>query len=475
MTTPDYDLCIIGGGINGAGIARDAAGRGLSVLLVEKGDLAGATSSASTKLIHGGLRYLEHFEFGLVRDSLKEREVLLNIAPHIIHPMEFILPHEPHLRPAWLIRLGLFLYDHLGGRKKLPGSKGVNLKNSALNEKYTKGFSYADCQVDDSRLVILNAIDAAEKGATILTQTECTKISPDEKGWTIHLKNEQPRTARMIVNAAGPWVKTVLNNSDIGEDTPGIRLVKGSHIIVPRFLEGEEAYILQQPDKRIIFAIPYEQDFTLIGTTDIEYTDDPSHPEIEQQETNYLCAAINRSFKHKIKPNDVVWSYSGVRPLLDDGDESASSVTRDYKLILDKSHGPPLLSVFGGKITTYRHLAEEAVDQLTDKKKWTERAPLPGGNIKNFEDFIEDKTKQYSHLPESLIQRYARAYGTRMDKFIKKDMGENFGDDIFEAEIRYLIDHEWAQSSEDILWRRSKLGLHVTPETIQNLEEYLKS
>ncbi|PJB73219.1 MAG: glycerol-3-phosphate dehydrogenase [Alphaproteobacteria bacterium CG_4_9_14_3_um_filter_47_13] len=472
---PDYDLCIIGGGINGAGIARDAAGRGLSVILVEKGDLAGATSSASTKLIHGGLRYLEQYEFSLVRHALQERETLMGLAPHLIKPMTFILPHEPHLRPVWMIQCGLFLYDHLAKRKKLPASKTVSLKNSGLEEIYKKGFSYADCRVDDSRLVIVNAMDAAEKGAHILTGTECTGLTPYESGWVIDFANQSSLRARMVVNASGPWVRSVLEASNLARQVPGIRLVKGSHIVVPRFLDGENAYILQQPDTRIVFAIPYERDFTLIGTTDLEYKGDPSCPVIETAEIDYLCAAVNRSFQHKISPEEIVWHYSGVRPLLDDGDNDVSSVTRDYKLVLDESCHLKMLSVFGGKITTYRRLAEEAVNLLTDRPCWTAKTPLPGGDIPDFDRFLETQKNHYSNLPETLVTRYTNSYGTRMDVFLSSGkMGAHFGDHVYEAEIRYLIDYEWAQTIEDILWRRSKLGLHISDGTVKNIGIFLK-
>lgn len=474
----DYDICVIGGGINGAGIARDAAGRGLSVLLVEAGDLAGATSSASTKLIHGGLRYLEHYEFGLVRHALAEREVLLGLAPHLIKPMEFILPHDEHLRPAWMIRTGLFLYDHLAHRSTLPASRGLRLTEGPLDKKYTKGFSYADCWVDDARLVVLSALDAAERGATILTRTKCTGLEADREAgrWTVRMDNSPPATASAVINAAGPWVRTLLDDFGLAvRNTPRVRLVKGSHIVVPRLYDGEQAYILQQPDKRIVFAIPYEHEFTLIGTTDVNYTDDPATPVIDAAETAYLCEAVNRSFIRKISPDDVVWSYSGVRPLLDDGDENASAVTRDYKLVMDKSHGPALLSVFGGKITTYRRLAEEATDQLTSAPHWTAHAPLPGGDMKDFGTFLREQFKRYSTHDPALVERCAHAYGTRMDRFFSEDMGRDFGGGLFEAEIRYLAAQEWAKTADDILWRRSKLGVHASPETKESLHAALPS
>jgi len=476
MNKPDYDLCVIGGGINGAGIARDAAGRGLSVLLMEQGDLAGATSSASTKLIHGGLRYLEYFEFGLVHHALQEREILLGLAPHIIWPLEFVLPHDANLRPAWMIRTGLLLYDYLGKRQRLRSSKEVDLRGGPLESKYTKGFSYADCWVDDSRLVVLNAMSAAESGARILTRTKCEKLIPDKKNrsWTIHLGNAPPVTARIAVNAAGPWVRQLLEQSGLADTAvPRVRLVKGSHIIVKRMLPGERAYILQQPDRRIVFVIPYENEFTLIGTTETEFTGNPYEARAEREEIEYLCAAVNRSFKQRLAPEDVLWTYSGVRPLLDDGGSKATAVTRDYKLIYDENHGPPLLSVFGGKITTYRHLAEEAVDHLSGMESWTAGKVLPGGNIPDFDKFLEESVKQHAHLPPDLVRRYARSYGTRMNRILKGKMGRDFGGGLFEAEVRYLINNEWARTAEDILWRRTKLGLHVSPETSSALEEYM--
>lgn len=531
MTEPEqiYDLCIIGGGINGAGIARDAAGRGLSVILIEAGDLGGATSSASTKLIHGGLRYLEYYEFKLVREALKEREVLRALAPHIIWPLEFILPHDKNVRPAWMIRAGLFLYDHLGGRKSLPGSKSMNFGacppgTFPLQERYKRGFRYTDCWVEDSRLVILNAVDARNHGATILPRTKCTGIKPDGDQWHItlenrNIKNEQTVRARMVVNAAGPWVKNVLDDNGLTQpDTPHVRLVKGSHIIVPRMFEGERAYILQQPDGRIVFAIPYEHDYTLIGTTEVDFNGDPHKAAIEDKEIEYLRAAVNRSFKKQTGHDDIVHTYSGVRPLFDDGHSDAKSVTRDYRLDLDNHNGLPLLSVFGGKITTYRKLAEDAVNHLLDfdddpRYPWTADRALPGGNFRDFDKFLKEQKEKYPDLPDALLHRYARAYGTLMEKFLtttphplpapgkalsrqpsaslspggrgikgegaspqlEKTLGKHYGDNVYEAEIKYLIAHEWAQTLDDILWRRSKLGLHISEETKQNLENFLKT
>ncbi|MGZ9097358.1 MAG: glycerol-3-phosphate dehydrogenase [Micavibrio sp.] len=503
--TSDYDLLIIGGGVNGAGIARDAAGRGMSVLLVEAQDLAGATSSASTKLIHGGLRYLEYFEFNLVRAALKEREVLLGLAPHIIWPLDFVLPYWPSLRPAWMIRLGLYLYDHLGGGlERLKKSSALDLNAHAygmpLQPAFKKGFRYADCWVQDSRLVVLNALDAAELGAHILTRTACTGLRVVDGHWEAELRDVETnemltRTAGMVVNAAGPWVHSVLegNNLTRKNRTPNIRLVKGSHIIVPKVFEGEQAYILQQPDRRIVFAIPYERNFTLIGTTDVDYTGDPARPVIDAAEKDYLCAAVNRYFKKSVTVDDIVHTYSGVRPLMDDGRGKAAEVTRDYHLEMELSFGAPLLSVFGGKITTYRHLAEDAVDKLVphwsranenpaSQMAWTDTVTLPGGDMLNgdFDGFLKDQLDRYDWLPEPLVRRYARAYGTRMDRLLEgavnlNSLGRHFGDDLYQAEIDYLIKKEWAKTAEDILWRRSKLGLHLSKATQAQLNDYMVS
>ena len=493
--SPIYDVLIIGGGINGAGIARDAAGRGLSVLLCEQDDLAGHTSSASTKLIHGGLRYLEYYEFGLVRKSLQEREVLLRAAPHIIRPLSFVMPHNPGLRPAWLIRAGLFLYDHLGKRELLPGSRSVNLRThaagQALKPELTKGFMYADAWVEDARLVVLNAIDAAERGARILPRTRCVAASRRAGSWDVTLQpaGEHPAQivrCRALVNAAGPWVMNVLRESLGVRSQRHLRLAKGSHIVVRRLFEHDHAYILQNPDKRILFAIPFERDFTLIGTTDVEYVGDPSDASITDAEIAYLCEMANHYFARAISPADVVWSYSGVRPLLADEAANLSAVTRDYVLECDAmAESAPLLSVFGGKITTYRRLAEEALDLLAGrltqmKTAWTARAPLPGGDIPNanFDGFLADFLRSAPWLPDALARRYARAYGTRVDRLLAgarslADLGEDLGGGLYAAEIDYLIKEEWAQTADDILWRRSKLGLHVAPETARRLSARL--
>lgn len=496
----DYDLCVVGGGINGVGIAREAAGRGLSVLLVEAQDLAQGTSSASTKLIHGGLRYLEHGEFKLVRESLKEREILLHAAPHLVSPLEFVMPYVKGLRPRWMIGLGLWLYDHIAGKTVLPKSSAVSLRNSLLGEplkeKYHDGFKYADCWTDDSRLVVLNAVDAKAHGAEILTRTACLHISRmhDAPCWYLRLKDlasgdEFQISAKMVVNAAGPWVRGVLEASDLTRsDTPKIRLVKGSHIIVPRLYEGEQAYILQQPDKRVVFAIPYQDKYTLIGTTDEPFDGNAMAPVISPAEKKYLCDAVNLFFGVQITEADIVSTYSGVRSLFDDGNSAAQTVTRDYRLDLDLSNGAPLLSVFGGKLTTYRILAQHAVDKITgrrEKSGWTAKAVLPGGDIPDhdFKGFVEWQSKKYQFLKEEFLVRYARAYGTRMDVMLEgidnlRGMGRDFGSGLYEVEVLYLIKHEFVRTAEDILWRRTKLGLHLEKKTMLALEsampDYLK-
>ncbi|MFZ6693467.1 glycerol-3-phosphate dehydrogenase [Undibacterium sp. SXout20W] len=490
-----YDLLVVGGGINGAGIARDAAGRGLRVLLCEKDDLAGHTSSASTKLIHGGLRYLEYYEFGLVRKALKEREVLLRAAPHIIWPLRFVMPHVPHLRPAWMIRAGLFLYDHLSRRELLPGSCGVNLDThtlgAPLHDSMHKGFVYSDAWVDDARLVVLNAMDAQERGARILTRTKLQSAHREGGLWhATLLKNNQtqiPVLARAIVNAAGPWASELLHQHLHQTAKNDVRLVKGSHIVVRKMFEHDHAYIFQNPDKRIIFAIPYEHEFTLIGTTDLEYKGDPDSVKISSEEVAYLCDSANRYFKQSINPADVLWTYSGVRPLLEQEDAAnPSAVTRDYHLELDTLDGQaPILSVFGGKMTTFRCLAEEAVNMLEQplgiaQKPWTAKASLPGGDIPDadFSGFFDRFQSGYPWLPKALAHRYARSYGTRAQRMLAdcqslSDLGAEVSPGLFEIEVNYLVEHEWARSAEDILWRRSKLGLHTTQEAITALQAYL--
>lgn len=482
-----YDLLVVGGGINGAGIARDAAGRGLSVLLCEQDDLASHTSSSSTKLIHGGLRYLEYKEFGLVRKALQERETLLRAAPHIIWPLRFVMPHMPNLRPAWLIRIGLFLYDHLAKRELLPGSRGIDMRRhpagAPLVDSIKRGFVYSDGWVDDARLVVLNALDAQERGARILTRTKLVSAERRDGQWHARLQRADGSTldvcARAVANAAGPWVGDVLHGALGRGAQHSVRLVKGSHIVTRRLFDHDHAYIFQNPDKRIIFAIPYERDFTLIGTTDVEYRDDPSRVAIDRDETRYLCESINRYFKRKISPADVCWTYSGVRPLLkDENADNPSAVTRDYRLELDGGDGAPLLSVFGGKITTFRKLAEEATDMLggalgASRGAWTAGVPLPGGDIADarFAPFAEAFAKRHPWLPAALARRYARAYGTRAERVIGgakslAELGAELAPGLYEAELRYLRDAEWASCADDVLWRRSKLGLHVAPGTL---------
>jgi glycerol-3-phosphate dehydrogenase len=484
-------LLVVGGGINGAGIARDAAGRGLSVLLCEQDDLAAHTSSASTKLIHGGLRYLEYREFGLVRKALQERETLLRAAPHIMWPLRFVMPHMPDLRPAWLIRAGLFLYDHLAKRELLPGSRGIVMRNhpagGPLVDSIKRGFVYSDGWVNDARLVVLNALDAKERGAKILTRTKLLSAVRAGGEWRAQLKRDDGTIldvrAASIANAAGPWVGELLQGALGRAASHSVRLVKGSHIVTRRLFEHDHAYIFQNPDKRIIFAIPYEHDYTLIGTTDLEYRDDPSKVAINAEETQYLCDSINRYFKQKISPADVRWTYSGVRPLLEEeGADNPSAVTRDYSLELDAPAGEaPLLSVFGGKITTFRKLAEEAVDKLAQAlqngaSSWTAGAPLPGGDMPNanFERFLGEFKQQHAWLPADLAHRLARAYGTRAKHVIGNarsvaDLGRAFAPGLYEAELIYLRDTEWARSAQDVLWRRSKLGLHVEPGTLDSI------
>ena len=479
----DTDILVIGGGINGVGIARDAAGRGFKVTLCEQNDLASGTSSASTKLVHGGLRYLEQYAFKLVRAALSEREVLMTAAPHIITPLRFILPHSPGVRPGWLIRLGLFLYDHLGTREKLPGSGNLTLTNSdlgaALNPELKTASYYSDCWVDDSRLVVLNARDAASRGAKILTRTACTSASArdDGNGWDIRLRNtvtgaESVLRAKIVVNAAGPWAEGCLSNV-IGEArvTP-MRLVKGSHIVVPKMFEHDSAYIFQNPDRRIVFAIPYEGDYTMIGTTDEDFTGDLGTVSPSREEIDYLCATSNRFFERQITSEDIVWRFAGVRPLLADGAGSAKEATRGYRLDIQNIAGNSvLMSVLGGKITTYRKLAEQAVDQLVricgrNEEPWTARVPLPGGGIPSgdLEAFIHKKKRAYGWLPGRVVERYARSYGSEIDILVGPaesldDMGMDFGGGLYEREVQYLIDVEWAAKAEDVLWRRTKLGV----------------
>jgi glycerol-3-phosphate dehydrogenase len=493
------DLLIVGAGINGAGIARDAAGRGLSVVLCDQDDLAAHTSSASTKLIHGGLRYLEHYEFGLVRKSLIEREVLLRAAPHIIWPLRFVLPHDIGLRPAWMIRAGLGLYDHLARRELLPGSERIDLRQHPagrpLRPQFQVGFAYSDGWVDDARLVLLNVIDAAERGATVLTRARCESAVRASGAWHAELASPAGRVrvhARCLVNAAGPWAASFLGQVEPERAHPSLRLVKGSHIVVRRLFEHPYAYIFQHPDKRIVFAIPYEQDFTLVGTTDLDYHGDPRRVDIERSEVEYLCSLLERYFPAKVTPEDVVWTYSGVRPLLEDEAHDAAKVTRDYRLELEGGEAP-LLSVFGGKLTTYRKLAEEAVHKIAPllgviKGDWTESVCMPGGDlfgaepsnrsVLEFERFVDSMQARYPWAGRALLHRYSRAYGTRLERLLDgcgalADLGERFAPGLYEVEVRHWIEREWATTPEDMLWRRSKLGLHVPADTRDRIAQYL--
>jgi len=465
-----YDLLVIGGGINGAGIARDAAGRALSVLLVERGDLAGATSSSSSKLIHGGLRYLEQYEFRLVAESLAEREILLRVAAHLVWPARFVMPHVAELRPRWMIRLGLFLYDHLARRSLLPGSKAIRLDRppyaSGLRKELTHGFVYSDCRVDDARLVIANACDAAAHGARVLVGTECRSARRIEGRWRAELSNGETVEARAIVNAAGPWVKRVLNERLRQPSDDSVRLVKGSHIVLPRLYEGEHAFILQNDDRRVVFMIPYHENYTLIGTTDVplEHEAESAQPSLE--EVDYLCRAAGRYLATAPRPSDVVWRYAGVRPLYDDGSPDASSVTRDYTLrVDDEAGGAPVLSVFGGKLTTYRGLAEHAMQKLAPyfaamKGPWTSRAPLPGSEFEDRERAQSEFFLRYRGAPSEVLRGVFRRHGSRAAEVLGDgDFGEHYGAGLTERELRYFVQHEWARTPEDVLWRRTKAGL----------------
>ncbi len=496
----DYDLVVVGGGINGAGIARDAAGRGLSTLLCERDDLGAHTSSASTKLIHGGLRYLEHFEFGMVRKALREREVLLRAAPHLIRPLRFVLPHGPGQRPAWMIWAGLFLYDRLAPRQLLEPSALLDLQHhpagAALRPGTRRAFSYADGWVDDARLVVVNALDAAERGAHVRTRTECVQVrrigahwvallrAPDGAQWEVR--------ARALVNAAGPWSGRFLTQVAAQPKAPALRLIRGSHLVVPRLFDHADAYLLQNADGRVVFAIPYEGRYTLLGTTDVEHEGDPGSARVSPAEVDYLCRAANAYLRTAVTPADVVWSYTGVRPLLDDAAGNPSAITRDYRLELDGA-GPPLLSVLGGKLTTYRKLAEEAVDIIAGRLsnthgRWTAQACLPGGDllgpspsneaVRGFPEWVRDLGGRYPWLPTALRQRYASAYGTRIHALLagRRDLaalGPEIAPGLFAAEVEYLVREEWACSAEDILWRRTKLGLHLTLAQAEELAHWM--
>ncbi len=487
------DVLVVGGGINGAGIARDLAGRGWRVVLVEQHDLAAHTSSASTKLIHGGLRYLEQREFGLVRKALREREVLLRSAPHIAWPLRFVMPHDGEMRPAWMIRAALFLYDHLARRELLAGSGAIDLKThpagSALSDAHSLGFVYSDGWVDDARLVVLNARDAADRGASVRVGWRCEAAAVEDGNWTVTLRDPAGDTsvlrARAVVNATGPWAADFLEGVAGRAPRPNerLRLVKGSHIVVPALFDHDHAYILQNPDGRILFMIPYEGRFTLIGTTDVEVTGDPGKVRADGAEVDYLCTQVNRYLRKPISPADVVWQYSGVRPLLEDGAGDASAVTRDYRLSLDAESGAPLLTVWGGKLTTYRKLSEEAAALIgqafgEDRPAWTRHGVLPGGDLdavigpgrqtqEDFERFVAAMTLRYAAFAPAVVRRWCRAYGSRCLAWLGEasgpaDLGVEVGPGLFEAELRYLRNEEWAVCADDVLWRRTKLGLHFT-------------
>ncbi len=489
-----YDLFVIGGGVNGCGIARDASGRGLKVFLAEQNDLASGTSSASTKLIHGGLRYLEHYEFRLVREALIEREVLLKAAPHIIWPLRFVLPHHDGLRPRFLIRIGLFLYDHLGGRKILPPTRSVDLRTDItgepLKDEFVRGYEYSDCWVEDSRLVVLNARDARAKGAEIRTRTKVVTARRENSQWSVDIERDGVREtiqAKALVNAAGPWVSQVLGQV-IGHNDPAkIRMVKGSHLVVDRLYDHDRCYIFQNADGRICFTIPYEGNFTLIGTTDEDHQGDPGKPEISDAETDYLLQSVSEYLKRKVTRSQVRWTYSGIRPLYDDGASKAQEATRDYVLKLDQADGQaPLLSVFGGKITTARKLAESVMAELQTffpamRGNWTATAKLPGGDLPHdgAENAIAALQKKYSFLKPQNIRRLFKAYGTEVEDILGEarfaaDLGKFFGP-LSEREIEHLMKNEWACSADDILWRRSKLGLHMSKPEMAALDEYFEN
>ena len=489
-----YDVFVIGGGINGCGIARDAIGRGYSVFLAEMNDLASGTSSWSSKLIHGGFRYLEYYEFRLVREALSEREVLLSNAPHIIWPLRFVLPHHKEMRPAWLLRLGLFLYDHIGTRKLLPGTKTIDLKTSPMGKPlkplFSKGFEYSDCWVNDARLVVLNARDAADRGAEIRTRTEVVSAERKDGVWEVKITDRttgasETVKARLIVNAGGPWVDRILSGVVGRNDAHNVRLVQGSHIVVPKLHDHDRAYIFQNGDGRIIFALPYEEDYTLIGTTDQDYKGDPKDVVITDAEIDYLCAAASEYFAKPVERDSIVWTYSGVRPLFDDGASEAQEATRDYVLKPDPSEGAPLINIFGGKITTARKLAEsmlELIEARLGKKSapWTHRAALPGGDFPadGFDNQVARLQSDYAFLEVNEARRYVRHYGTLAwtllgEATAREDLGQHFGHSLYAVEVDYLIVHEWAMEAADVLWRRTKRGLRLDAAQVPALEAYM--
>ncbi|WEX07436.1 glycerol-3-phosphate dehydrogenase [Chelativorans sp. AA-79] len=492
---PIHDLFVVGGGINGCGIARDAAGRGHSVFLAEMNDLGSGTSSASTKLVHGGLRYLEYYEFRLVREALMERELLWRSAPHVIWPMRFVLPLHKGLRPAWLIRLGLFLYDHIGGRKLLPPTRTLDMRSDPagkpLKASYRRAFEYSDCWVNDARLVVLNARDAAEKGAEIRTRTKVVGARTVGGAWVVTIRDletglHEEIRARMLVNAAGPWADEVIAGALGRNSAHHVRLVKGSHIVVRKKYDDPRAYFFQNGDGRIIFSIPYEDEFTLIGTTDQDFTGDPAKVEIGTDEIAYLCDAASEYFSDPVRPEEIVWAYSGVRPLFDDGASKAQEATRDYVLKMDRSFGAPLLNVFGGKITTFRRLAEAALDDIEGAigrrgKPWTSDARLPGGGFGplEFEEMVAALSRDYPFLEGGHARRLVRLYGTTARDILGEaarldDLGRSFGADLYEVELRFLATREWACTGEDVLWRRTKRGLKLSREEAQAVDVFMR-
>lgn len=501
LTRPDYDLLIIGGGVNGCGIARDAAGRGLSVCLCEQGDLAQATSSSSTKLFHGGLRYLEYYEFSLVRKALIEREVLLRNMPHIAWPMRFVLPHHKGQRPAWMLRIGLLFYDYLAGRSLLPKTRRLHLNQDVagkpLQDKFRIGFEYSDCWVDDARLVVLNALDAAQRGASIKTRSRvlgAERCSDSQQGeyWKVTVQSTDTNqiselTARVVVNAAGPWVANVIDNVTHTATSNRIRLVRGSHIVVPKLYDHERAYFLQHTDNRVIFTIPFARDYTLIGTTESEHHGSPDEAQCTLEEAEYLCEIVSGYFLVTLTVDDIVWRYAGVRPLYDDGAKSATAATRDYVLQLDTEGGPALLNIFGGKITTYRRLAEQAMMKLQSvlpdmQAVWTDSAPLPGGDfgVEKVDETIQSLLAEYTFLDNQWAERLITAYGTLAWEILGDaesidQLGTDFGHTLTEREVDWLITHEWACNADDVLWRRSKLGLHFSAEQSGTLNSWIQS
>ena len=497
----DYDLFVVGGGINGCGIARDAVGRGYSVALAEMNDLASGTSSWSTKLIHGGLRYLEHYEFRLVREALQEREVLWGMAPHIIRPLRFVLPYHSGLRPSWMLRIGLFMYDYIGGRKALPPTRTLDLRTDEagrpLKDEFRKGFEYSDCAVEDTRLTILNAMDASARGADVMVRTRVASARREGDLWHIELEDTETgartdATARMLVNAAGPWVDHVLGTTGLNEKPRNVRLVQGSHIVVPKLYEHDRAYIFQNADNRIFFAIPYERDFTLVGTTDRDWTDDPGAVKISDEEIDYIIEGANGYFERPIRREDIVWSFSGVRPLFDDGATAAQEATRDYVLKLDGKggdggDGAPLLNVFGGKLTTYRRLAESALELIgkgigEKGRPWTRGAGLPGGDfpMTGFEAQARSLREAHPFLSEVEARRLTKLYGTMAPEFMAgctsaDDMGRRFGAELSEVEVRHCMLREWARTADDVLWRRTKMGLRIGDEDRAALEAFMQT